>query len=52
MLRSAGLVEATRVGRETRFTVVSAPLDELAAWAQAAGRRWDARLERLRRRFS
>lgn len=52
VLRSAGLVEATRVGRETRFTVVSAPLDELAAWAQAAGRRWDARLERLRRRFS
>ena len=34
---------------ETRFVAVSAPLDDLAAWAEQAGRRWDDRLARLRR---
>jgi DNA-binding transcriptional ArsR family regulator len=49
LLRGAGLVAAEREGRETRFTAVSEPLDDLAAWAEAAGRRWDDRLARLRR---
>jgi DNA-binding transcriptional ArsR family regulator len=49
LLRRAGLVAAEREGRETRFTVVAAPLDGLAVWAAAAGRRWDDRLARLRR---
>jgi DNA-binding transcriptional ArsR family regulator len=49
LLRVAGLVAADRAGRETRFVAVTAPLDDLAAWAEAAGRRWDARLARLRR---
>lgn len=49
LLRDAGLVAAQRTGRETRFTAVTEPLDDLAAWAEAAGRRWDARLARLRR---
>jgi ArsR family transcriptional regulator, cadmium/lead-responsive transcriptional repressor len=48
-LRGAGLVAAERAGRETRFTAVSGPLDDLAAWAEATGRRWDDRLDRLRR---
>jgi DNA-binding transcriptional ArsR family regulator len=48
LLREAGLVAADRAGRETRFTAVTEPLDDLAAWAEAAGRRWDARLARLR----
>ncbi|HLM62806.1 MAG TPA: metalloregulator ArsR/SmtB family transcription factor [Acidimicrobiales bacterium] len=48
LLRAAGLVAADRAGRETRFTAVTEPLDELAAWAEQAGRRWDARLARLR----
>jgi DNA-binding transcriptional ArsR family regulator len=48
LLRDAGLVAADRAGRETRFVAVTAPLDDLAAWAEAAGRRWDARLARLR----
>jgi DNA-binding transcriptional ArsR family regulator len=48
-LRDAGLVAGEREGRETRFTVVAAPLDDLASWAAAAGRRWDDRLARLRR---
>ncbi|HEX8802974.1 MAG TPA: metalloregulator ArsR/SmtB family transcription factor [Acidimicrobiales bacterium] len=51
LLREAGLVAADRAGRETRFTAVTAPLDDLAAWAEEAGRRWDARLARLRRRL-
>lgn len=49
LLREAGLVAADRAGRETRFVAVTEPLDELAAWAEDAGRLWDARLDRLRR---
>ena len=49
LLRAAGLVATERSGREARFTAVAAPLDDLAAWAAAAGRRWDDRLARLRR---
>ena len=52
LLREAGLVAAERTGRETRFTARAAPLDDLAAWAEAAGRRWDERLARLRRRLA
>ena len=48
LLREAGLVSADRAGRETRFVAVTEPLDELAAWAEQAGRRWDSRLARLR----
>jgi DNA-binding transcriptional ArsR family regulator len=48
LLREAGLVQADRTGRETRFTARSEPLDDLAAWATATGRRWEARLARLR----
>jgi DNA-binding transcriptional ArsR family regulator len=48
LLRDAGLVASERSGRETRFTARTAPLDDLATWAAAAGRRWDDRLARLR----
>ena len=51
LLRGAGLVTAERSGRETRFTADTAPLGDLAAWADSAGRRWDDRLARLRSRF-
>jgi DNA-binding transcriptional ArsR family regulator len=51
LLRGAGLVTAERSGRETRFTAATEPLDDLATWAESAGRRWDDRLDRLRRRF-
>jgi DNA-binding transcriptional ArsR family regulator len=47
LLREAGLVEAERSGRETRFVARTQPLDELASWAAQAGRRWDARLAKL-----
>jgi DNA-binding transcriptional ArsR family regulator len=49
LLRQAGLVQADRSGRETRFTASPAPLRDLAAWAETTGRRWDDRLTRLRR---
>ncbi len=52
LLRDAGLVVPEREGRETRFTAVTDPLDDLAAWADAAGRRWDDRLARLRRHLT
>jgi DNA-binding transcriptional ArsR family regulator len=48
LLREAGLVQAHRSGRETRFTAKPEPLRELAAWADVTGRRWDDRLARLR----
>lgn len=51
LLRGAGLVTAERAGRETRFTAATAPLGDLATWAESTGRRWDDRLDRLRRRF-
>ncbi|HEX5367352.1 MAG TPA: helix-turn-helix transcriptional regulator [Acidimicrobiales bacterium] len=51
VLRAAGLVVAERAGREARFTAVTAPLDDLATWAVATGRRWDDRLARLRRQL-
>jgi DNA-binding transcriptional ArsR family regulator len=49
LLRDAGLVVPEREGRETRFTAVRDPLDDLATWATVTGRRWDDRLARLRR---
>lgn len=48
LLRRAGLVEADRAGRETRFVARTEPLGDLAAWAEATGRRWEDRLDRLR----
>lgn len=49
LLRDAGLVVSDRAGRETRFVADPAPLRDLAAWADATGRRWDDRLDKLRR---
>jgi DNA-binding transcriptional ArsR family regulator len=52
LLRRAGLVVADRAGRETQFVAVGVPLEDLAAWADETGRRWDDRLTRLRERLS
>jgi DNA-binding transcriptional ArsR family regulator len=49
LLREAGLVVSDRAGRETRFVADPTPLRDLAAWASTTGRRWDDRLDRLRR---
>jgi ArsR family transcriptional regulator, cadmium/lead-responsive transcriptional repressor len=48
LLRDAGLVVDQKVGRETRFVARVEPLAEIATWAEATGRLWEHRLERLR----
>ena len=48
-LADAGLLRATRAGRETRYTVTPEPLDEAVAWMVEVGARWDDRLAALER---
>jgi DNA-binding transcriptional ArsR family regulator len=47
-LGSAGLVEAGRSGRETRYRLTPQPLGEALAWMERIGGQWDARLARLK----
>ena len=47
-LGQAGLVEASRVGRETRYRLTPEPLGDALAWMERIGRGWDERLARLR----
>ena len=49
VLAGAGLVDATRDGREVRYAVEPDALDEAAAWMTSAAEGWDRRLTRLRR---
>jgi DNA-binding transcriptional ArsR family regulator len=46
-LARAGLVEARREGRETRYTLTPAPLADAMRWIADAGGFWDRRLDRL-----
>jgi len=48
-LRAAGLVEATRAGRETRYVLTPEPLASATEWLEEVGAAWDARLGALRR---
>jgi DNA-binding transcriptional ArsR family regulator len=48
-LADAGLLRATRVGRETRYTVTPEPLGDAVAWMAEVGARWDDRLAKLGR---
>jgi DNA-binding transcriptional ArsR family regulator len=48
-LHAAGLVRSERRGRETRYALDTAPLDEAAAWLERVGSEWDARLVALAR---
>ena len=48
-LADAGLLRATRAGRETRYAVTPAPLGDAVAWMVEVGARWDERLEKLGR---
>jgi DNA-binding transcriptional ArsR family regulator len=52
MLASAHLVEAERLGRETRYSLRPEPLREVAGWADAVGAEWGDRLRRLERTLS
>ena len=49
LLADAGLLRATRVGRETRYEVTPQPLGDAAAWLVEVGARWDERLAALGR---
>src|SRR5207248_568028 len=48
-LAEAGLLRATRAGRETRYEVTPEPFRDAVAWMVGVGAQWDARLERLGR---
>ncbi len=48
-LRRARLVAAERSGRETRYTLDAAALDDVSKWVAEVGGEWDARLRRLER---
>ncbi|MBJ7340723.1 metalloregulator ArsR/SmtB family transcription factor [Mycolicibacterium sp.] len=49
VLDDAGLVQAVRVGREIRYRAVGSRLSSLAVELDAIGRRWDRRLEAIKR---
>jgi ArsR family transcriptional regulator, cadmium/lead-responsive transcriptional repressor len=51
-LSTAGLVEARREGRETRYTLTPAPLADAMEWMTDVGAEWDERLARLAKRSS
>ena len=46
-LGEAGLVDATRAGRETRYQLTPGPLTDAIAWMERVGVQWDDRLEAL-----
>jgi len=48
-LADAGLLRATRIGRETRYAVTPQPLGDAAEWLVEVGARWDERLAALGR---
>ena len=47
-LRSAGLVVASRAGRETRYALTPAPVASAIDWIEQVGTAWDSRLEALK----
>ena len=49
LLADAGLLRATRTGRETRYELSPGPLDGAVAWMVEVGARWDERLAALGR---
>lgn len=51
ILANAGLVTARRDGRDVRYQLQPDPLSDATAWLDDVGRRWDRRLETLRRRL-
>ena len=48
-LTDAGLLRATRAGRETRYAVTPEPLGDAVDWMVEVGGQWDDRLARLGR---
>jgi DNA-binding transcriptional ArsR family regulator len=50
-LDHAGLVTPTREGREVRYALTPAPLEDAVGWMVDVGAQWDRRLDRLRRQL-
>jgi DNA-binding transcriptional ArsR family regulator len=48
-LEGAGMVAKERHGREVRYRLETAPLDEATAWLETLSARWEQRLLRLKR---
>lgn len=48
LLRSSGLVQVERLGRERLHYLDPSPLREIDTWLQPYSEAWDRRLERLR----
>jgi DNA-binding transcriptional ArsR family regulator len=48
-LADAGLLRATRAGRETRYSVTPEPLGDAVDWMVSVGAAWDERLAALDR---
>jgi DNA-binding transcriptional ArsR family regulator len=49
VLDEAGLVQATKVGREVRYAVRPEALDRTAQWMTALATEWDRRLATIKR---
>jgi DNA-binding transcriptional ArsR family regulator len=47
-LEEAGLVEASRRGRNTHYRLTPAALEDALAWMERVGAEWDERLRALR----
>jgi DNA-binding transcriptional ArsR family regulator len=52
VMADAGLLQSERQGREVRYELRAAQLDEAAAWLSAVGAQWDRRLHALERHFA
>jgi DNA-binding transcriptional ArsR family regulator len=50
-LAAAGLVAATREGREVRYRLTPAPMSEAVSWMASVGAEWDTRLAALKRQL-
>ena len=48
VLEGAGVVRSVRVGRESRFTLETKPIDEARAYLDVVSRQWDDALARLK----
>jgi len=48
VLEHAGIVRSSRVGRESRFTLVPKPIDEARSYLETVSRQWDEALSRLK----
>ncbi|MDH3216340.1 MAG: metalloregulator ArsR/SmtB family transcription factor [Candidatus Krumholzibacteria bacterium] len=48
ILEQAGIVNSSRVGRESRFTYVSEPIEQVRSYLDTVSARWDEALLRLK----